>query len=141
MRLIALAAATAAVLVLALPVEASAPPVGKLPKGPVTTVRTPKGTFVSIALPHLKGLSWRVARQFDPRVVAETGEADVGTTVVIVYRAKMWSLRRRYEPAGETPGSPGRGRSSEPWITSSRRPRSGSTESWSGIHGARPSTP
>ena len=88
MRLIALAAATFAVLVLALPVQASAPPVGKLPKGPVSTVRTPKGTFVSIALPHLKGLSWRVARQFDSRVVAETGEADVGTTVVIVYRAK-----------------------------------------------------
>src|SRR3569623_502213 len=88
MRLIALAAATFAVLVLALPVEASAPPVGKLPKGPVTTVRTPKGTFVSIALPHLKGLSWRVARQFDSRVVAEAGEGDIGTTVVITYRAK-----------------------------------------------------
>lgn len=88
MRLIALVAATAAVLVLALPVEASAPPVGKLPKGPVTTVRTPKGTLVSIALPHLKGLSWRVARQFDSRVVAETGEGDIGKTVVITYRAK-----------------------------------------------------
>ena len=88
MRLIALVAATAAVLVLALPVEASAPPVGKLPKGPMTTVRTPKGTLVSIALPHLKGLSWRVARKFDARVVAETGEGDIGTTVVITYRAK-----------------------------------------------------
>jgi hypothetical protein len=88
MRLIALAAATFAVLVLALPVQASAPPVGKLPTGPVSTVRTPKGTFVSIALPHLKGLSWRVARQFDSRVVAETTEGDIGTTVVIVYRAR-----------------------------------------------------
>jgi hypothetical protein len=88
MRLIALAAATVAVLVLALPVEASAPPVGKLPKGAVTTVRTPKGTFVSIALPHLKGLSWRLARPFDSRVVTETGEGDIGSTVVITYRAK-----------------------------------------------------
>jgi hypothetical protein len=88
MRLVALVAATVAVLVLALPVEASAPPVGKLPKGAVTTVRTPKGTLVSIALPHLKGLSWRLARRFDTRVVAQTGEGDIGATVVITYRAK-----------------------------------------------------
>ncbi len=36
---------------------------------------------------------------------------------------------------------PGRPRSSEPWITSSRLPRSGETSSSSGIHGARPRTP
>ena len=88
LRLIAIAASTAAVLVLALPVEASAPPVGRLPNGPVTTVRAPKGTFVAIALPHLKGLSWRLARRIDTRVVTQVGEGDVGTTVVITYRAK-----------------------------------------------------
>jgi hypothetical protein len=88
LRLIATVASAAAVLVLALPVEASAPPVGRLPKGPVTSVRTPKGTFVSVTLPHLKGLSWRLARRFDSRVVAQVGEGDIGTTVVITYRAK-----------------------------------------------------
>jgi hypothetical protein len=88
LRLIAIVASAAAVLVIAVPVEASAPPVGRLPKGPVTTVRTPAGTLVSVALPHLKGLSWRLARPFDSRVVSQVGEGDIGTAVVITYRAK-----------------------------------------------------
>jgi hypothetical protein len=88
LRLIAIATAAAAILVLAAPVEASAPPVGRLPKGPVTTVHTPKGTFVSIALPHLKGLSWRLARPINNRVLVEAAEGDLGTTVVITYRTK-----------------------------------------------------
>ena len=88
LRLITIVAVAAAMLVLAVPVEASAPPVGPLPKGPVTTVRTPKGTFVSVALPHLKGLSWRLARKIDTRVLVQVGEGDIGQTVVITYRAK-----------------------------------------------------
>ena len=88
LRLIALTAAAAAVLVLSVPAEASAPPVGRLPKGPVTTVHTPRGTFVSIALPHLKGLSWRLARRIDSRVVVQVAEGDIGQTVVITYRAR-----------------------------------------------------
>jgi hypothetical protein len=88
LRLISLVAGAAAVLVLAMPVRASSPPVGRLPKGPVTTVKTPAGTLVAVALPHLKGLSWRLARKVDTRVLVQTGEADVGNTVVITYRAK-----------------------------------------------------
>jgi hypothetical protein len=88
LRLITIAAAAAVLLVLAVPVEASAPPVGPLPKGPVTTVHTPRGTFVSLALPHLKGLSWRLARRVDTRVLVQVGEGDIGQTVVITYRAK-----------------------------------------------------
>jgi hypothetical protein len=88
LRLITILAAGVAVLALAVPVEASAPPVGPLPKGPVTTVRTPKGTFVSVALPHLKALSWRLARRVDTRVLVQVGEGDIGQTVVITYRAK-----------------------------------------------------
>jgi hypothetical protein len=38
LRLISLVAGAAAVLVLAMPVRASSPPVGRLPKGPVSTV-------------------------------------------------------------------------------------------------------
>ena len=87
-RLITLAAALAAALVLVLPATASAPPVGKLPKGPVTTVRTPKGSLVALALPQMKGLSWRLARQVNSRVVVQIGEGDVGTSVVITFRAK-----------------------------------------------------
>jgi hypothetical protein len=88
LRLITLVAAVSAALALTLPAEASAPPVGRLPKGPVTLVRTPAGTLVSLALPQLKGLSWRLARQVDSRVVVETGEGVIGTSVVITFRAK-----------------------------------------------------
>ncbi|MBV8949388.1 MAG: hypothetical protein JOZ99_00815, partial [Actinobacteria bacterium] len=31
---------------------------------------------------------WRVARPFDPRVLTQVSEADVGTSVVLVFRAK-----------------------------------------------------
>jgi len=88
LRLITIVAAAAASLVLVLPAGASAPPVGKLPKGPVTTVRAQKGTLVAIALPQLKGLSWRLARQVDSKVVVQAGEGNIGTSVVITFRAK-----------------------------------------------------
>jgi hypothetical protein len=87
-RLITIVAAVSAALVLVLPAGASAPPVGKLPKGPVTTVRAPKGTLVAVALPQVKGLSWRLARLVDSRVVVQVGEGVVGTSVVITFRAK-----------------------------------------------------
>ena len=88
LRVIALAAALAAALVLVLPATASAPPVGRLPKGPVTTVRTPKGTLVGLVLPQVKGLSWRLARPVDGKVVVQIGEGVIGTSVVITFRAK-----------------------------------------------------
>jgi hypothetical protein len=88
LRVVWIAAAAVAALVLVLPAVASAPPVAKLPKGPVTTVRAPKGTLVALALPQLKGLSWRLARQVDSRVVVQVGEGVVGTSVVITFRAK-----------------------------------------------------
>jgi hypothetical protein len=88
LRLITIVAAVCAGLLLALPATASAPPVGKLPKGAVTTVRTPKGTLIALALPHLKGLSWRLARPVNGKIVVQIGEGDVGTSVVITFRAK-----------------------------------------------------
>ena len=88
LRLITILAGATAALALVLPAEASAPPVGKLPKGPVTAVRAPRGTLVAIALPQLKGLSWRLARPVDSRVLAEIGEGVVGASVVITFRTK-----------------------------------------------------
>jgi hypothetical protein len=88
LRVTTLAAAAVAALVLVLPATASAPPVGKLPKGPVTTVRAPRGTLVAVALPQLKGLSWRLARPVDWKIIAQAGEGVVGTSVVITFRAK-----------------------------------------------------
>jgi hypothetical protein len=80
-------AALAAALVFAVTAAAAAPPVGPLPAGPTTTISAKKGTLVSVALPSRAGKSWRVARQYDASVVREVTEANVGNTVVIVYRA------------------------------------------------------
>ena len=82
--LVPLAAAAA----LAAPALAAAPPVGPLPKGPTTTIRTQKGELVSFALPvRSNGRVWRVARKFDTRVVRQASEADVGNSVVLVFKA------------------------------------------------------
>jgi hypothetical protein len=66
---------------------ASAPPVGPLPKGPVTSISTSKGSLVSVALPSRSGKSWRLARAVNAHVLVQVSEANVGNAVVIVYRA------------------------------------------------------
>jgi hypothetical protein len=88
LRLLALSATALAALVLGLPARATAPPVGPLPKGPVTTIRTHAGSLVAVALPHRAGgLVWRLARGVNPKVLVEVSEANVGKDVVVVYRA------------------------------------------------------
>jgi len=84
---ITLAASLLAALVFTFSALASAPPVGPLPKGPVTSISTPKGSLVSVALPSRAGKSWRLARAVNARVLVEVSEANVGSAVVIVYRA------------------------------------------------------
>jgi hypothetical protein len=78
-------------MTLALPIAkafASAPPVGPLPRGPVTKVTAPLGTLVDVALPRKSGgLVWRLARDVESTVLRESSEADVGPNVVIVFRA------------------------------------------------------
>jgi hypothetical protein len=87
MQRIAVLAALAAALVLVVPVHATAPPVGPLPKGPVTTILTSKGSLVSVALPSRAGKSWRLARAVNAKVLVEVNEANVGSNVVVIYRA------------------------------------------------------
>lgn len=68
---------------------ADSTPVGPLPKPSVTTVTTAKGSLVAVSLPAQPartGLLWRVARPLDTRVVRQVGEADVGPSVVLVFR-------------------------------------------------------
>ena len=78
----------AAAAVLAVPATATAPPVGALPPGPVATIQTKPGQLVAIALPHRAGgVVWRLARNVDPKVLREVEEADVGSTVVVVFKA------------------------------------------------------
>jgi hypothetical protein len=82
--LVSLVAAAA----LAAPALAAAPPVGPLPQGPTSTIRTQRGKLVSFALPvRSNGRVWRVARKFDARVVRQASEADVGSSVVLVFKA------------------------------------------------------
>jgi hypothetical protein len=68
---------------------ASAPPVGALPPGQLTTVDTAKGTLVALALPGQSpssGLVWRLARTVNGSVLRQKSERDVGRDVVLVYR-------------------------------------------------------
>jgi hypothetical protein len=68
--------------------RADSPPVGALPRGPTSTIETQKGQLVAFALPRRSnGRVWRVARRFNPQVVRQVSEADVGTSVVLVFKA------------------------------------------------------
>lgn len=99
-------AASAALLGAGARAEASAPPVGPIPKGPIASVTTQKGQLVAVALPKRgSGLVWRIARRIDPAVLRQVSEADVGRSVVVVFQASgkgtarvVFALTR-----GETP--------------------------------------
>jgi hypothetical protein len=71
------------------PSRADSTPVGPLPAGPVTTIATKPGLLVAVALPHASpssGLVWRVARRYDSVVLRQVSEADVGGSVVLVFK-------------------------------------------------------
>jgi hypothetical protein len=81
-------AASAALLAAGATAEASAPPVGPIPKGPVAAVTTQKGQLVAVALPRkANGLVWRLARRVDPAVLRQVSEGNVGRNVVVVFQA------------------------------------------------------
>jgi hypothetical protein len=67
----------------------SAPPVGPLPAGPSSTIQTHVGELVALALPNRAGgRVWRIARAIDSRVLVQVSEANVGASVVLVFKAK-----------------------------------------------------
>lgn len=90
-RSLAAVAAAAAILgsaASAAPTDST--PVGPLPDGPVVTVITKRGQFVAVAMPRQSassGLVWRLARRVNTRVLRQVSEADVGPSVVVVFRA------------------------------------------------------
>jgi hypothetical protein len=70
-------------------VRADSTPIGPLPAGSVATTTTKPGLLVAVALPQPSastGLVWRVARAYNSAVVRQVSEADVGTSVVLVYK-------------------------------------------------------
>lgn len=88
MRFLALAIVIAVTALAAAGADASSPPVGPLPAGTTSTISTRAGQLVAVALPHRSGgRVWRIARAYDPRVIRELSEADVGQSVVIVFKA------------------------------------------------------
>jgi hypothetical protein len=69
--------------------RADSMPIGPLPPGPVSTITTRPNQLVAVALPHASkasGLTWRLARRYDSHVVRQISEADVDTTVVVVFK-------------------------------------------------------
>jgi hypothetical protein len=64
-------------------------PVGPLPAGPTATIEVLHGELVAVALPQRSaGRIWRLARRFDATVLQQVSEANVGSTVVLVFRAR-----------------------------------------------------
>jgi hypothetical protein len=77
-----------AALTLTATAVAAAPPVGPLPPGPTAGITTKRGELVAIALPaQPNGRVWRLKGSIDTHIVREVNEADVGSTVVIVFKA------------------------------------------------------
>lgn len=73
---------------LAATARASAPPVGPLPKSPVTTITTFSQELFALALPRGEsGLTWRGAANTNTRVARPLSEAEVGNAIVFVYLA------------------------------------------------------
>lgn len=69
--------------------RADSTPVGPLPAGSVATTTTSPGLLVAVALPHAprnSGLVWRRARRYNSRIVRQVSEADVGGSVVLVFK-------------------------------------------------------
>jgi hypothetical protein len=78
---------------LVLPVSASvasAPPVGPLPPGQITTINATRGTLIAVALPgqpSSSGLVWRLAGAVNAKVLLQTAERNSGRDVIVVYKA------------------------------------------------------
>jgi hypothetical protein len=67
---------------------ADSTPIGPLPAGPAAAIEVQRGELVALALPRRNaGRVWRVARPFNANVLRQVSEANVGSSVVLVFRA------------------------------------------------------
>jgi hypothetical protein len=75
-------------LAAAVPASASAPLVGPLPNGPVTTISVQHGELFGIALTRPTGGNvWRIARHYNGQVVTEVSEGVQRGNIVAAYKA------------------------------------------------------
>jgi predicted secreted protein len=87
-RLVAVAATLVVAALAAASAPGTAPPVGQLPKGPVTSIRVHRGQLFALVVPKpAAGLSWRGARRSDATVARPLDEGELNGNVVFVYRA------------------------------------------------------
>jgi hypothetical protein len=88
LRLVVLAASAALPAIFSAGAWATAPPIGPLPAGPRSMIHTQPGQLVAVALPHRAGgKTWRVARSLDSSRLRQVSEADVGSSVVLIFKA------------------------------------------------------
>jgi hypothetical protein len=89
LALVTVLLALAVTLVSASTGRADSTPVGPLPAGSIATTTTKPGLLVAVALPHAprnSGLAWRLARPFNSAIVQQLAEADVGGSVVLIFK-------------------------------------------------------
>jgi len=68
---------------------AESTPIGPLPAGPISSIEAQQGELVAVALPSRSGgRVWRIARRLDDSVLREVSEANVGGSIVLVFRAR-----------------------------------------------------
>ena len=80
--------AAVAIAVVSASAQASAPPVGPLPPGPVTSIHVRHGLLFALVLPRrAAGLSWRGARHSDATIARPLDEGELNGNIVFVYRA------------------------------------------------------
>jgi hypothetical protein len=64
-------------------------PVGPLPPGPVASLEAQRRELVALALPLRRGAGvWRLARPLDGNVLRQVSEGNVGSALVLVFRAR-----------------------------------------------------
>ena len=77
-----------AALAVTLAASASAPPVGPLPKGPVTTIGVQHGQLFALVVPQPSpGLTWRGATNTNSKVARPLDEGELNGNIVFVYKA------------------------------------------------------
>ena len=80
--------AALAATVFAVCARASAPPIGPLPRGPVTSIQVEHGQLFALALPKpTNGYVWRGAKNTNVKVAKPLYEGELNGNIVLVYKA------------------------------------------------------
>ena len=88
MKIVALLGVALTAAVLATSARPSAPPVGPLPKGQVTSILVEHGQLFALALPKpASGYAWRGAKNTNVKVAQGLDEGELNGNIVLVYKA------------------------------------------------------